>query len=283
MKTRAKKSLPAFLTALGTMIIAFALGIVEGRAQGDYRNLDPGRPIAVEDAQPIEFRAFETQFGIPRFARERRGHWSFSLEPEFKFGVWKDTQLGISSEYTVAHEPGNTTLTSRDVQVHLLYNFNQETSRVPAIALRPELTIRCGGLGGRHEHGALKLIASKTLHGNRVHLNSSYAVGPTEAPGRGGELVNRYFYGAAYERTLPLKFLVLLVDVYARRPIDHARTQVVFDIGTRVQLATTWVLDAGISSGALRPSAGPNFGFVFGLSRSFSFRRLYPTEAAWRP
>ncbi len=271
-----KSSRFAFALALSVVTAALTSDAVKVRAQADYRNLDPGRPIAVEDAQPLEFRAFEIQSGIPLFVRERRGDWFFGFESDLKWGIRKDTQIGYSSEFVVARNAGNTVVTSRDSQIHLLYNFNQETRQLPAIALRPELVIGEGGLGSQHEHGALKLIVSKTLHRNRLHFNGSYTVGPTEAPGRGGELVNRFFYGAAYERTLPLKFVVLLADLYARKPIDHARTQVVFDLGTRVQLTPRWVLDAGLSSGVLRRSAGPDIGFTFGLSHTFSFRWLYP-------
>ena len=260
------------------MVVVGAAGSVgagQARAQADYQNLDPGRPIAVEDARPIEYRAFESQWGVPRFSRQGRGQWLWTIEPEFKWGIYKDLQFGLSSEYVAAHRADNTVVTSRDRQLHLLYNFNQETRRVPAFAIRPELSIRSGGLGSQHEHGALKWIVSKTIGLNRLHFNGSYTIGPTETPGRGGELVNRFFYGAAYERTFPLKFFVLLADVYARKPVGHAPTEVVFDIGTRVQLTPAWVLDAGISSGALRPSAGPDIGFTFGLSRHFSFRWLH--------
>ena len=94
--------------------------------------------------------------------------------------------------------------------------------------------------------------------------------------------MNRYFYGMAYERTFPLKFVVLLADVYARKPIDHRKTEVIFEAGARVQLTPQWVLDAGFSSGALRRSAGPDFGFTFGLSRSYSYRWLFPRRTAGR-
>jgi hypothetical protein len=98
----------------------------EGRAQADYRNLDTGRPIAVEDAQPIEFHAFEAQFGIPRFSHEGRGRWSFGFEPELKWGILKDTQIDYSSEAVVSHDSQNTVFVGRDQQLHLLYNLNHE-------------------------------------------------------------------------------------------------------------------------------------------------------------
>jgi len=261
------------------LVIALASTITlppPASAQADYRNLDAGRPIAVEDAQPLEFRALEFQFGIPRFSRERSGHWLYAFELEFKWGIFKDTHFGISSEFVVAHGAGRTVSSFADTQLHLLYNFNEETPRFPAIAIRPELTVPTGGFSSGDVHGSLKLIASKTFGHNRIHFNGSWTAGPTATPGRGGELVTRYFYGLAYERTLPLKFLVLLADVNAHRPIDNSPTEVAFEIGTRVQLTPGWVLDAGISTGRLRPSVGHDFGFVFGLSRSFSFRGLFP-------
>lgn len=269
---------------LGCLLLLLGAGLPApaARAQADYRNLSPGRPIAVEDAQPIEFRALEVELGVPRFSREARGAWLYALEREVKWGVWKDMQLGFTSEFVIARADSRTVAAARDSQLHLLYNLNQETRRLPAIAIRPELAIRGGGLGSRHEHGALKLIVSKTMGRNRLHFNGSYAVGPTERPGRGGELVSRAFYGAAYERTLPLHFVVLLAGVYARKPIDHAETQVVTDFGARVQLTPRWVLDAGVSTG-LKPQAGPDVGFTFGLSYTFSFRGLFPTKGKARP
>ncbi len=270
-----KKDIVNRLSLLAALI---ALSALPAFAQADYRNLDAGRPIAVEDAQPVEFRAIEFQFTVPRFTRERSGHWHYGLETEFKWGAFKDTQVGVTTETVVAREAGDTVFTSRDVQIHALYNFNQETRRMPAVAIRPELIIGTGGFGSQHEHGTLKLIISKTIRSNRLHFNGSYTVGATEQPGRGGDLVSRFFYGAAYERTLPLKFLVLVADVYARKPIDHSPTEVVIEFGTRIQLSPTWVLDAGVATGQLRPSVGPDLGFTFGLSRSFSFRGLFPRK-----
>ncbi len=263
-----------------SLLLACALAPAALRAQSDYRNLDAGRPIAVEDAQPTEYRAIESQWGLPHFVRNRSGSWLVAAEPETKVGLLRNLQAGFSSEYVVARDSGNTIVAARDRQFHLLYNFNQETRHLPAIAVRPEFAIQGGGLGSQHLHGSLKWIVSKTFRHNRIHVNGSYAVGPTALPGRGGELVNRFFYGAAYERTLPLKFLVILADVYARKPIDGSPTEVVFEAGVRLQLAPRWVLDTGVDTGKLRPSVGHDFGFTFGLSRSFSFRFLQPHKGS---
>jgi hypothetical protein len=265
--------------AIVVLGLAMGAGTRCAHAQADYRNLDPGRPIAVEDAQPIEYRAFETQDGIPRFTRQRASQWRIAWESDFKWGIAKDLQFGYSGNNLVAaHKAGRTVVTSSDRQVSLLYNFNQEGPNWPALAIRPELSIRGGGLGSRHEHGAVKWIVTKTLGENRLHFNASWSVGPNEMAGRGSDLVSRFFYGGAYERTLPLKFMVLLADIYARKPIDNSRTEVVLEVGARLQVSPTWVVDAGVSTGKLRPSVGPHFGFTFGLSHSFSLRWLYPPK-----
>ncbi|MFY9270608.1 MAG: hypothetical protein WAO55_12780 [Candidatus Manganitrophaceae bacterium] len=240
--------------------------------QADYRNLDPGRPITIEDAQPIEFRAFEFQFG-PRYRLHQDEGDELSFEPELKWGFAKDWQAGLSAEEALLDD-GETTDAMRHLQIHLLYNLNQEDLDLPAIAFRPELTFGAGDLGSDHPHGALKVIVSKTFGFNRVHLNGSYTIGPTEAPGKGGDFVKRYLYGIAYERTAPIEFFVLLFDLYAAAPIDGSRREIIYDLGTRIQITPTWVFDAGFSH-AIRSEAF-DFGVTIGLSYVFSPRWIFP-------
>lgn len=241
--------------------------------QSDYRNLDPGRPIMIEDAQPIEFRALELQLGIPRYSRHRDKGWELSFEPELEWGFARDWQAGLAGEEAVVRD-GESTTSFRDVQLHLLYNFNQEDERLPAMAIRPELTFGAGALGSEQTHVAVKGIVSKTIGLNRVHLNGSYTFGEKEPPGKGSDRLNRYLFGIAYERTLPLEFLVLLADLYAVGPIDGHRREIIYDIGTRIQVAPTWVIDAGLFQ-ALRAER-LDFGLTLGVSYVFSFRRLFP-------
>ncbi|TAK07720.1 MAG: hypothetical protein EPO39_05955 [Candidatus Manganitrophaceae bacterium] len=244
-------------------------------AQADYRNLDPGRPMVIEDAQPIEFRAFEFQLGLPRYTRRDGGADALSFEPGLTWGFARDGQVGIEGE-NVTRRDGEAKNSFGDTQIHLLYNLNQESEALPAIALRPEFSLPTGAFGGDHFHAGLKGIASKTFGMNRLHLNGSYTAGPTEAPGRGGDRVSRSLYGIAYERTFPIVFAVVLVDLYAVRPIDGRRAEVISDLGGRVQLTPTWVVDAGLFR-ALRSEGETRYGFTLGVTTVFSFRRLFPT------
>jgi hypothetical protein len=259
-----------YLLSILGFIIGTALPLF---AQSDYRNLDPGRPIVIEDAQPIEYRAFEFQLGIPRYSRHLDGY-ELSFEPELKWGFAKDWQAGISGEDVILRNNG-TIHAFRNTQLHLLYNLNQEGPDLPAIAFRPEVTLGTGGLGTDDPHAGVKVIASKSFGLNRIHLNASYTAGPEEAPGRGGDLVNRYLYGIAYERTFPIEFFVLLVDLYSVAPIDGGRREIIYDLGARFQITPTWVVDAGLFH-AIR-SDDLDFGMTIGLSYVFSIRGIFPT------
>lgn len=248
-------------------------GVLPVWGQSDYRNLDPGRPIMIEDAQPIEFRAFELQLGIPRYSRNRDPGWELSFEPELKWGFGRDWEAGIAGEEAIVRD-GGSAISFRDLQIHLFYNLNQEDEFLPAMAIRPELTFGAGGLGSEKMHGALKGIVSKTFGLNRVHLNGSLTFGEKERPGRGSDRLNRYLFGVAYERTLPLEFLVLLADLYAVGPIDGHRREIIYDLGTRIQVAPAWVVDAGLFQ-SLR-AEHLDFGLTLGVSYVFSFRRIFP-------
>ncbi|MBI3802195.1 MAG: hypothetical protein HY282_00330 [Nitrospirae bacterium] len=242
--------------------------------QSDYRNLDPGRPISIEDAQPIEFRAFEFQLGLPRYIGHRGGGYSLSVEPGLTWGLIKDGEVGLEGEGVARHD-GETKSGLAATEIHLLYNLNQESETLPAFAVRPEIFLPTGPFGGDHLHAGLKGIVSKTLGMNRFHLNGAYTAGPTEAPGQGGDRVGRSLYGIAYERTFPILFAVLLADLYAVRPIDGGRTEVISELGGRLQLTPTWVVDAGLFR-LVRSEGESRYGFTVGVSTVFSFRRFFP-------
>ncbi|MDQ3950355.1 MAG: hypothetical protein M3282_08405, partial [Gemmatimonadota bacterium] len=51
-------------------------------AQTDYYNTDAGRPVQIEDAYPVERRAFEIQAAPLRLERARGGVYHWGIEPE---------------------------------------------------------------------------------------------------------------------------------------------------------------------------------------------------------
>src|ERR1041385_2940165 len=84
-----------------------ALTATEAAAQIDYRNLDDERPVAVEDAYPIERYAFEV-LGSYRFARLPGGGGIHVWVPELSYGVAKATSIGVKAPFAVTTRRGAT-------------------------------------------------------------------------------------------------------------------------------------------------------------------------------
>src|SRR3712207_3369837 len=78
---------------LGGLVIPLAAR--PAAAQTDYYNTDAGRPVTIEDASPIERRAFEIQAAPLRVERLGPGVYTWALEPEVAYGVLPRTQAEV--------------------------------------------------------------------------------------------------------------------------------------------------------------------------------------------
>jgi hypothetical protein len=82
-----------------TLAACLAAGLVlaprVGAAQTDYYNTDGGRPLRIQDAIAVEWRAVELQFAPLAVAREAGGRWRPELEPELAFGILPRTALSF--------------------------------------------------------------------------------------------------------------------------------------------------------------------------------------------
>src|SRR5919106_4168307 len=63
-------------------------------AQIDYRNLDRERPVATEDAYPVERHAFELLLPF-RSERERGGDRLHLIPLEIEYGIFDNAQIGV--------------------------------------------------------------------------------------------------------------------------------------------------------------------------------------------
>lgn len=238
-------------------------------AQVDFRNTDHGRPILIEDAYPIEFLAFELQGGLKY---ESGGNEKeLDIIPELRFGVYRNLQIGIETSYNNIWDGGRVSGTS-DTIIHLLYNFNQEGLKIPALAFRLAGGIPTGGLGTGHVHASAAVLATKSFRDLRLHSNLSYTIGPTASEGEGGDL-SRYFYGLGIDYAWPLKFVMVMGDIVSRKPIDNEKSEVLLELGTRMQIDPKWVFDIGIGTGAFR-ERGSDLVATAGLTYIFGVRRI---------
>ena len=231
--------------------IALVLPMSAARAQTDYYNTDAGRPISIEDAYPVEYRALELQVAPLRLERTA-GIYTWAVAPEIAVGILPRTQLEIGFPVAFVdlgageHDAG-----LAGIELSVLHNLNAETS-IPALALAADVHIPAGTLGPDKAYPSLKAIATKTFPGARLHLNGRWTFGERIAhddahadPHASGE-TSQWMAGLAVDRTFPLESLLLTAEVLAHQPLVR-QEPVVWDVGAgaRYQLGPRVAADLG--------------------------------------
>jgi hypothetical protein len=259
-------------------------------AQTDYFNLDDERPVAVEDASPVERYAFELQLASARVEREAGGLMVWSLTPELAYGVLPRTDLALDLPFAVRHdgegdgnggpgESGDDDVSGMSgLGVTLFHQLNRETLGWPALAVSGGVAFPVGGLAGESTHGTLKAIASRSLpglrRGMRVHANAAYTFGDEDESGL-EPAGSRWLAGVAIDRAFVFQSLLIVANVFADRPlVEGAGTQWVAGAGIRYQLSPRMALDAGFERRI--GDEGPDWALTFGTSNAFSLRSLIP-------
>ena len=254
-RPRRRRRAPLALLALPLSLLAS-----EARAQTDYYNTDAGRPIAVEDAYPIELRAFELQLAPLRLERARGGAYTWGIEPELAFGILPRTQVELGFPLSYADlGAGRRSTGLAGIEVAALHNLNVETT-IPALAVAAEALLPVGPLAPDDPYVSVKGIATKTFAWARFHVNGTYTFGdgdralPAEpAPGDApaidahGEL-SRWSAGLAVDRTFPLQSLLVTAELVAREPFfggDDDALAWDTAAGARYQLSPRVALDGG--------------------------------------
>jgi len=258
---------------VAAMLALIALAAPDAAAQIDYRNLDDDRPTRVEDAYPAERYAFE--FLIPySVERERGGATLHGSVLEVEYGIIRNGQVGLKAPVGVLRDADTTETGLSGLRVFGLYNLNTESRLLPALSLRTDVEFPVGGLAGSETQAALKAIATRSWGRNRIHLNAAYRFGPDGTPAA-VEPLERWWYGAAVDRTLFRQSVLIVGETYARKLADGAPVEVNASLGLRWQWRATTVLDIGIAR-RLRSAVGPDYAVTIGISNAFALAGLMP-------
>jgi hypothetical protein len=242
-------------------------------AQIDYRNLDDERPVATEDAYPIERYAFEVTAPY-RFESEAGGLEVHLLAPEIAYGLMSNAELGVEAPLAALDAGEETERGLAGLKLFALYNFNTESPTLPALSIRTDVGLPVGSLAGDAARFTLKGIATRTWGGTRFHLNLARSFGSEDDPAA-AEFAARWAYSLAADRTLFRQSLLLIGELAGAEALAGAPTEVNASFGARFQWTPTLVLDAGISR-RLRDEVGPDFALTLGLSHAFALRGLMP-------
>ena len=245
-------------------------------AQIDYRNLDDERPVATEDAYPVERHAFEL-LAPYRFERDRGGKQVHLFPLEVEYGVFDNTQLGLAAPIAAVDvgQGADADWGLAGLRAFALYNFNTESPSLPAFSLRGDVGLPIGALAGDNARFSLKAIATRSWGLTRLHLNAIRSFG-SEADLGAADVAPRWGYSLAVDRTLFRQSTLLVGELAVDREVRDAPTAVTVSAGARYQWTATTVVDVGLSR-RLSSRAGPDVAVTLGLSHAFGLGWLMPT------
>ena len=231
----------------GPLIVALIVSTAPVAAQTDYYNTDTGRPLQIEDAYPLERRAFEIQAAPLRLERARGGLYHWGIEPEIAFGILPRTQIELGAPLAfVDGGPGVQRSGLAGLDVSALHNLNVETA-IPALAIGAAVLLPVGSLGPDEAYASVKGLMTRTFAWARFHVNGEYTFGSESGESTGVVDVARWTAGIAVDRTFPLRSLLIAGEVFAQQPFD-ATEDIEWNAGggLRYQLSPRLAFDGGI-------------------------------------
>jgi hypothetical protein len=237
------------LSLAATLVLSLAALLITAVARAQQlSDLEPERPISVEDARPVPYRAFS---GAVDWTYNQRSDALNDYGPGFSllYGAARGLEVGASLRYVT--RPGRNAgrgISSGDLFVHALYGIRPESAAWPALAIRTDVQFPTG-LDSKGTDLHLTALATRSFDAFRLHANFRFshlgATGPTERSER-------------YEGIAGLDFLVsrrgltdslLLADIVVRtNPIVSGRAVITIEAGGRQRIASQTVLFAGAGS-----------------------------------
>ena len=197
-------------------------------------DLETERPISIEDARPITYRAFSGS-----------ADWTYNLRQahlndqgpglSLLYGAARGLEVGGSLRYVT--RPGRNALrgiSSGDIVLHALYGITTETGGLPALALRVGLEFPTG-LDSKGTDLQLGAAATRSFEAFRLHANFKWIRLGAFAPNERHD----NFEAVAGIDLVPGRLtdtLVLADVVVATNPVREGATIVTVELGTRRRL-----------------------------------------------
>lgn len=234
----------------------------------DHDNLDPNRPIAIEDAYVIPKGEIGLEGGV-RFNDRRTEGTRLTFQPQIIYGAFDNTQIEIQGDLFTEPRTVVGANKSGDLHIGVLYNFNTETMLWPALAARVETDLPTG-VNSTGVDTQVTGILTRSFGRLRAHLNAGYTIlGSPQGQERPGAY--RLVAAVSYPLGYPTSFLdTLIASVYTRQSdLRGQRNHTGVEVGIRHQLTSRIVLDAGLGTefigpvdrAALQGTVGVSVGF----------------------
>ena len=234
----------------------------------DHDNLDPNRPIAIEDAYVVPKGEIGIEGGI-LFSDRKRGDSRLVFQPQLIIGAFNNTQLELSSDVSTDPRSVVGDDKSGNLTVGALYNFNTETVNLPAFAARVQLGFPTG-VNAKGVDTAVTGVMTRSYGRWRTHLNIGYTfLGSPQGQERSGAY--RVVAAVSYPLGYPMSFRdTIIANVFTRQSdLVGQRNPTGVGIGLRHQVSSRVVFDAGLGTELIGPSDRSVFFSTIGLSVGF--------------
>ena len=234
----------------------------------DHDNLDPNRPIAIEDAYVVPKGEIGVEGGI-LFSDRKRGDSRLVFQPQLIIGAFNNTQLELSSDVSTDPRSVVGDDKSGNLTVGALYNFNTETVNLPAFAARVQLGFPTG-VNAKGVDTAVTGVMTRSYGRWRTHLNIGYTfLGSPQGQERSGAY--RVVAAVSYPLGYPMSFRdTIIANVFTRQSdLVGQRNPTGVGIGLRHQVSSRVVFDAGLGTELIGPSDRSVFFSTIGLSVGF--------------
>lgn len=153
---------------------ALLLIVATSAAAQQLSDLEKERPLELEDARPVSYRAFsgsaDWSYNLRKGARDDYGP-GFSL----LYGLARRLEVGASIRYVTS--PGSNArrgISSGDLELHALYGIGTESAALPALALRMGVEFPTG-LDSKGTDLHLAALATRSFDTFRLHANVLWA------------------------------------------------------------------------------------------------------------
>jgi len=249
--------------------VVLALAVLPSPARGlDHDNLDPNRPIAIEDAYVIPKGEIGLEGGLA-YNDRRQGRGRLAVQPQIIYGAFDNTQIELMTTTLTDPQTVSGDDKSGDLSLGVLYNFNTETVDVPAFALRVELGFPTG-VRSRGLDSEVTGVMTRSFGRWRTHVNLGYTfLGAPAANERAA--VYRAVAAVSYPLGYPESFRdTLIANVFTRQSDRQGeRNPSGIGIGLRHQVSSRVVADVGLGSEVTGPADRSSFFGTIGLSVGF--------------
>ena len=217
-------------------------------AGGGQANIEQGLPLHFEDTVPQEYLGREFQL-VGRYERTDDGEDRYLFEPRLELGIWHNTQLTIGTPLLFGNADEGEGL--GPVEVDVLYNLNQETLDLPALALKAgaDFTGAAAAGGGDGVDPFIGLLVDRTIGRSslyhKVHLNLLYQFNGTELD---DERDGRYEVALGYSRRLGASAM-LIADLVRMQEMTENDEVNLAEVGVRYATTPQSVISGGIGFG----------------------------------